>query len=287
MYSHTGIVTFKDAKTFAAAKGAFGDRPHLEPMVASYGDNEDYVYKRGKFVDKAGTRVPGAEIEVFGTPWSQGKRNDVSAYVQAVWAGDSNYQLLLEHPAAHLRFGRSASAIRIAKRQRERGELAEPRERRPPRVIVLYGDAGTGKTYDAWGLLGRRADCFVYVQTDGGRSWFDGYEGQRNVLIDDFEGGIHITILKNILDRYGCVVEVKGGTVEWNPELIIITANGHPRTWYTWSDKSPYAALERRIEKMLHYEMLESGTTKKTVMKDRATQVEIQVQRLIDLTQDA
>lgn len=281
-------------------------------MVASYGDNEEYVFKRGKHADKAHTRVPDTEVEVFGTPWAQGQRNDVKAYVQAVQSGDSNYDLLDKFPGQHLRYSRSASSIRIAQRQHERGELPEPRDRRAPRVIVFYGDAGTGKTYDAWGILGRRADCFVYVQTDGGRSWFDGYEGtpfvapmalmannthvgQRNVLIDDFEGGIAITILKNILDRYGCVVEVKGGTVEWCPELIIITANGHPRSWYTWSERSPYAALERRITEMTHYELLEDGQTRKTVMKEaaeiqpqqqQARQVDIQVARLIDLTQD-
>ncbi len=56
--------------------------------------------------------------------------------------------------------------------------------------------------------------------------WWDGYAGQKYVLIDDFDpswGGKQQ--LKNWTDHYMTPVETKGGHMEINPKHFIITSN--------------------------------------------------------------
>ncbi|CAH1239158.1 Hypp5736 [Branchiostoma lanceolatum] len=71
----------------------------------------------------------------------------------------------------------------------------------------------------------------TYYATTG--KWFDGYEDQETVVMDDFYGDVPIKMLQNILDRYPCRVETKGVTREFNPRTIRITSNRHVREWYS------------------------------------------------------
>ncbi|CAH1233562.1 ZCCHC3 [Branchiostoma lanceolatum] len=57
-------------------------------------------------------------------------------------------------------------------------------------------------------------------------------------------------MLQNILDRYPCRIETKGGTREFNPRTIWITSNRHVREWYkkeSWLMGGRYKSIMRRI----------------------------------------
>lgn len=172
-----GIVSFKEALSFKSAKKAIGTRAHVETMVADYPTNEDYVFKRGEFTDKEHTRVPGTEVEVFGKAWARGRRTDLLHYVQAVRAGADDQELFSEYPGTHLRYGRLAGIVRAANRRHARNRPKDRRERQPKRVVVYWGDSGTGKSHQAWSDMEGRGDVFQYLCSDGRRAWFDGYEG--------------------------------------------------------------------------------------------------------------
>jgi len=69
------------------------------------------------------------------------------------------------------------------------------------KVIVLWGDAGSGKTrfvYDNHKI----EDIYKLNVNSNGALWFDGYESQSVLLIDDFNGWIQYRDLLTILDRY-------------------------------------------------------------------------------------
>lgn len=58
--------------------------------------------------------------------------------------------------------------------------------------------------------------------------WFNGYQDEKQVIIDDVDSS-HGTdsfgyLLKIITDHYGCRVETKGGMVPLMAEKIVITS---------------------------------------------------------------
>lgn len=103
------------------------------------------------------------------------------------------------------------------------------------KVITLIGAPGTGKSrwaYDNYPDL--------YSKPEG--QWFDGYTGQKTLLLDDFYGDIPYSQLLKVLDRYPLQVPIKGGFVHAQWDTVIITSNKQPEFWYP-----EITALKRRI----------------------------------------
>ncbi|AHM24972.1 rep protein [Porcine stool-associated circular virus 5] len=106
------------------------------------------------------------------------------------------------------------------------------------KLIMWYrGETGEGKTRTAVEL----AEEFElsYWITNESLRWFDGYNGQELVIIDDFRQKM-ITdwnFLLRLLDGYGLSVPVKGGYVAWKPKIIIITTPATPQEAFQWMNK--------------------------------------------------
>jgi len=114
--------------------------------------------------------------------------------------------------------------------------------RRDVEVIVLWGEAGSGKSSYAY-------DNHPDLYSKPPSKWWDGYSGQDVILFDDFYGYIPYSELLNVLDRYPYHAEVKGGYVWAQWKKVIITSNKHPKEWYSYG-LTP--ALARRINKILY-----------------------------------
>jgi len=110
-------------------------------------------------------------------------------------------------------------------------------------AIVYFGATGTGKSRRAWEELGMEA----YPKDPRTKFWC-GYQGQKNVVIDEFRGGIDIGHLLRWLDRYPVNVEIKGSSMPLSAEKFILTSNMHPSLWYADLDPLTVAALLRRLE---------------------------------------
>jgi hypothetical protein len=135
-----------------------------------------------------------------------------------------------------------------------RPELAQRRE-----VVLLCGVTGAGKTravYDQYPDL--------YEAPIGDTLWFDGYDGQKVVLFDEFDGEMPLNALKKVADNfYVRKVPCKGGFKWLNPDKIIFTSNSHPGSWYKGFSKSnkPYhsdrseseKAIRRRFDAIVHF----------------------------------
>jgi len=109
-------------------------------------------------------------------------------------------------------------------------------------IRVYWGHTGTGKSRRAWDEAG--LDAFP---KDPRTKFWDGYRGHKNVVIDEFRGGIDIAHLLRWFDRYPVVVEVKGSSVVLAAERIWVTSNINPREWYPDLDDETRAALLRRL----------------------------------------
>jgi hypothetical protein len=118
-------------------------------------------------------------------------------------------------------------------------------------VVVYYGPTGTGKTRAVMDNLPSPDDLWTY----SGDGWFDGYDGHKIVLFDDFSGSeFKISFLLRLLDRYPMQVRIKGGFVNWCPEEIYITSNLNPDQWYPNAHQEHIDALKRRLTAVFFYQ---------------------------------
>lgn len=86
--------------------------------------------------------------------------------------------------------------------------------------LWLCGEAGSGKTKYVW-------DNFPDLYVKPINKWWNGYHGQENVLIDDWDPSKNMLIyyLKIWADRYPFPAEIKGSSMMARPKRIIVTSN--------------------------------------------------------------
>jgi len=108
---------------------------------------------------------------------------------------------------------------------------------------VYWGEAGCGKTRKA---VEENPDHYILTTDGEGKVWFDGYAGEKTLILDDFYGGIKYSYLLRLLDGYKCRLEVKGSFTYAMWDKIIITSNKPPNDWY---HHGLTPALKRRLTK--------------------------------------
>lgn len=127
-------------------------------------------------------------------------------------------------------------------------------------VVVFWGESGTGKTRKAiqiaerWSKANKGKPWYKHTPD---KDWFDGYDMEEFVIIDDFNCELNFTRLLQMLDRYSCTVGVKGATLPFVASHIIITSNLHPKDWYA-GERYNMGQLKRRIHSIKRFVRKES-----------------------------
>lgn len=135
---------------------------------------------------------------------------------------------------------------------------AQSESRRPENgftCTLLVGIAGAGKSFLAQKMAN---DIFgtghVFRKPPG--QWWDGYNGERVVIFDDFSGSsLSLTDFKLVIDRYPLRVQVKGTSLDLAANHFFITSNKNPLDW--WREEIATRegeAITRRITKVLCFE---------------------------------
>jgi len=227
-----GYLECKPASTLAELKRLCGfDRAHFERARGTREENAAYCSKEEG-------RVAGPYIE--GNPISQqGKRSDLLRLKAVIDGGGRDRDLADESFGSYIRYHKGLDRYR---------NVVYGDRKDKPLVLVYFGPAGSGKT--------RRASeaCSEETYFKNPNRWWDGYQGEKVVVWDDFSGEqISFRELLRIIDRYPYRGEVKGGFVNVNPDVIIFTADCHPKDWYP-EHSCPYEQLGRRIDFIVRFD---------------------------------
>lgn len=117
----------------------------------------------------------------------------------------------------------------------------KPKWRHNLKAEVYWGDTGSGKSFKAFT---ENPDAYLKCPST---KWWDGYQGEKIVIVDEFRGQIGIHNILRWCDKYPCTGEIKGAQVPLSIEKIIFTSNLSPSMWYPELDTETQSALLRRL----------------------------------------
>lgn len=206
---------------------------HYEKCKGSVEDNFNYCSKE-----------PLTRFYEFGEPGKQGQRTDIGNAVEMLKEGKDYLSILNEFPDVYIKYHRGLEKANFLL------QAVQAKVFRKLHVEVLRGHGGKGKTRKyLYKEDDSPVDEDIYIvnqpDVDGAQLWWDGYEGQKTILIDEFYGWIRWSKFLRILDGHKLRLQVKGGFRWALYTKVIITSNNRPSTWYP-SKGFPYE-LERRI----------------------------------------
>lgn len=192
---HTHLyIQFKNPVRFSTIKKAFTSA-HIDKARGTAQQNRDYVFKEGKWQSntKAETNLRDTHYQHGDIPIEkQGKRSDLEDLYNDIKAGMTNAQILESNPS-HLE--------RLSHIDKVRKTVLEEKYKNTWRdltVCYIHGQTGTGKTRSIMELYGYENVYRVQDYTHP----FDSYNQQPVILFDEFNGGIKIREMLNILDGY-------------------------------------------------------------------------------------
>lgn len=169
------------------------------------------------------------EFHEWGTiPQSQGHRSDLEEIGERVKLGCNISDIASDFPSQYIRYSQGIDKLKA--------RLSKPGIEEK-NCIWMVGPPGCGKSRTAYQI-----DPLLYSKPSG--YWWDGYDGEKTILLDDFDGDIKYCELLKILDRYPLQVPIKGGFTWIRAKNIIITSNKNPKDFYPYDD---LRALNRRI----------------------------------------
>lgn len=166
-------------------------------------------------------------FEEYGEIPKQGERTDWAHAVRDLQAG-TDISSVVEHQPQLLPCVRALERFQMIR--------LKPLHR-PVNVIVITGRSGWGKTRWAY-------DNYPDLYSKPSGPWWDGYTGQKTILLDDYYGDIPYDQFLRVLDRYPINLPIKGGFVYGQYTTVIITSNHTPSLWYVQGYTD---ALNRRI----------------------------------------
>ncbi len=226
-----GWMQFKKQKTMRQIKKLLNDREiHLEACRGNAEQNETYCRKDNKFYS-------------WGKFITQGQRTDLEQLYKEITMGTTMFEIMDNHFEIYLKY---RNGIRAAQQMYQNKFLRN--KLRNVEVEYIYGETGTGKSMKAWMSTGSK---FILHAGDG-LKWFDMYNGEKTLIIDEYSNDVKINRMLAMLDIYPLKVEVKHSMIYAQWTKIIITSNLSPAELHPNAKDVHREALFRRINTITH-----------------------------------
>lgn len=200
-----GSITFTRAYRLTQLRKIF-PRAHFE--IAKTKDSENYCIKGHIIIDINNN--------------NQGHRSDLEAVHQTIISSTSLDEVVQQHPTQCIKY---PTGIQFVFR-RTRPYIEKWAK---TSLTVIIGPTRVGKTSYVHKL---EPILYTVPPISDGKMWFDDYQGEEAILIDDFYGEITYSLLLRYTDGHAINLPVKGGHVRRNYTRIYITSNSPVKTWY-------------------------------------------------------
>lgn len=204
---YQGFVAFKKQKRLKGVKKILGDQTHIEPRRGTAEQAINYCKKDGDWQEHGVYEIMNIGDIV---------RQNIT-YIKE------------KYPLLYCRYYKGIERLQ------DKGPAW-----RTLIVKYIWGKPGTGKTRMA---MNSSNNIF---KIDPPYKWWDGYEGEDTIIIDDYEElAIPRAYLLNLLDGYRLRLETKGSHTWARWQTVYITSNYKP---------PEDIAIKRRITEIIHLE---------------------------------
>lgn len=227
-----GYLELKKKQRFATITKLFpnNSKPHLEAKSthSTRFQASNYCKKDAKYVE-------------FGTPPQDNKKNGTPSGLKlickAITEGTPLSEAIIDKEDTYVRNYRGLQDLE------SRIKVKSIPLKRIMEIEFHYGKTDTGKTHY----------CFhhypdLFKKPIGKALWFDGYEGQETVLIDEFVGQYPLSDVLQLLDCWPTQVEVKCSHRYLAATRMLLTSNNHPSTYYKSKNDIPWEGREEQQE---------------------------------------
>lgn len=228
-----GYLELKSKQFLTWLRDHVSSRAHFEPRRGTREEARDYCMKDGDWLETGEWKEE-----------ERGRRRDIERMVEQASQGVPFYEACVDEPTSAL-FPHAYCKLL------EGRALQLTQAWREVTVEVQVGGTGVGKTRSVYDRFW--PDLFAQDCSAGGEPWWDGYNGQKTLLLDDFDGrSIPFRYLLRLTDGYPIRVRVKGAFTYGAWERVCITSNLPVMSWYPRErDMSP---LFRRITELRRFD---------------------------------
>jgi len=221
-----GYVSFANPKTITAVRTLLPGC-HVEIMLGSLAQNDDYISKVSEMVERGDKPVSNDNKgRAEKLRWQRAR--------DAAKSGD------LESIDADIYIRCYNTLKNIAKDHQSKPEPCDVR------CFWIHGPTGTGKSHCVETTF---PNCYKKPMDD--LKWFDLYKDEEVIYLEDIDkyqvkwGGM----LKRLADRWPMMASIKGTMKYIRPKLVIVTSNYTPEE--IWCDTATLDPLLRRFTVIL------------------------------------
>lgn len=184
-----GAVVFANALTMKGIKKRLGKRAHVEKMRGTWEESVTYCTKDADVLRHDGE-----------PPSTQGKRNDIAEFTEAIANGLTEVEAYEQFPGMMAKYPKYYGGYKDAKqRATYRSTMTK--------CTWYWGETGTGKSHQAFENYD---PATWYVHEDSDKGWWDGYDGQETVVINEYRGKIDYAQLLSLIDKWPKKVSRRG-----------------------------------------------------------------------------
>lgn len=231
-----GWVQFFNPKSLKTAQRILNlPKQHFEACKGNEYDNDKYCTKDGKY-------------RKFGKFISQGQRTDLEEIKRQLDNGATIKTVADNFFGDFLRYHNGIS------KYKQLCDKTRSKNWRNIEVILICGPTDCGKTRHAMKEAKYKINASELL-------WWDGYEGEECICIDEYNNDIPVTKLLNLLDGYQLRLPIKGGFTYANWNKVFITSNLKVEELHAQCKEEHRNAMYRRISRIINLHDVSGGNT--------------------------